>query len=463
MAVGMEGRAENRIGALPRLQVAFLCMTDAAHFYTVCSLFSYAGVLTADMHWTEDKNDAGFVAGWLQSANVCGRIVTSSLWGLVMQRHGPKPVLAATLFGLLAGGILFSFCTNLAGAMCIRFIFLGMFNGWPVLVAPCAAAVAGDARQTQVLGLIIACGSGTQLVGPGIGGWTYGLVPGYPAMLPSSIGCILAIATIAVFLRVRRAFELVEEEEATPKLRRSSKAALFRFPVPLLLWMRFCQGFAVFGVYEAIPLWLISDKALGGLGLSEKEVGSLLSRSGLWSIIYFSFIMPSLIPKHLSPRFFSILTSCTAGVTAVLLPYASTVPLANVLHLIFACTFVSQAAVNMQFTNNATGPQDRSVITGVAVTVETIGKALSPVAMSWLFAWSLQRFGKEGHDLVFVVLAALALMQLTCSLFLPSSVDGSEAVQTEDASPVGAAKVPASKIGGMQHPQASLRERSPPP
>jgi hypothetical protein len=53
--------------------------------------------------------------------------------------------------------------------------------------------------------------------------------------------------------------------------------------------------------------------------------------------------MPSLIPKHLSPRFFSILTSCTAGVTAVLLPYASTVPLANVLHLIFACTFVSQA------------------------------------------------------------------------------------------------------------------------
>lgn len=301
MAVGMEGRAENRIGALPRLQVAFLCMTDAAHFYTVCSLFSYAGVLTADMHWTEDKNDAGFVAGWLQSANVCGRIVTSSLWGLKMQRHGPKPVLAATLFGLLAGGILFSFCTNLAGAMCIRFIFLGMFNGWPVLVAPCAAAVAGDARQTQVLGLIIACGSGTQLVGPGIGGWTYGLVPGYPAMLPSSIGCILAIATIAVFLRVRRAFELVEEEEATPKLRRSSKAALFRFPVPLLLWMRFCQGFAVFGVYEAIPLWLISDKALGGLGLSEKEVGSLLSRSGLWTLEHHLLLLHHAISDSQAP------------------------------------------------------------------------------------------------------------------------------------------------------------------
>ena len=29
MAVGMEGRAENRIGALPRLQVAFLCTSGA--------------------------------------------------------------------------------------------------------------------------------------------------------------------------------------------------------------------------------------------------------------------------------------------------------------------------------------------------------------------------------------------------------------------------------------------------
>jgi phosphatidylglycerophosphate synthase len=40
--------------------------------------------------------------------------VTSSLWGFVMQRHGPKPVLAATLFGLLAGGILFPGSMGLA-------------------------------------------------------------------------------------------------------------------------------------------------------------------------------------------------------------------------------------------------------------------------------------------------------------------------------------------------------------
>ena len=35
---------------------------------------------------------------------------------------------------------------------------------------------------------------------------------------------------------------------------------------------------------EAVPLWLISETKLGGLGMTEKEVGSLLSRSGLWRL-----------------------------------------------------------------------------------------------------------------------------------------------------------------------------------
>jgi len=413
-------------------------MMDSTHFYTVCSLFSYAGVLTADMHWTEDKNDAGFIAGWLQSANVCGRIVTSSLWGFVAQRYGAKPVLLLALVSLLVGGLLFGFCTDLVGAMCVRFIFFGLLNGWPVLMGPCAAAAAGDTRQTEVLGLIIAASSGTQLVGPGLGGWTYGWVPKYPAIVPSSIGCVLTVATFVLFCRVHGAFGASpvdgEENAPSPKVHSSSKV-LLRWPVPLLIWMRVCQGFAIFGIFEAIPLWLISDKELGGLGLSEKEVGTLLSRSGLWSMVYFSFLLPLVMPRRLAPRFFSIVTSCIAGLAALILPYCTTVPTANLLHLLCASMFLSQSVVNIQFTNNTTGLHERSLVTGVAVTVETIGKASAPVVMSWSFAWSLQRFGKEGHDLVFLIMASLALMQLICCLCLPSSVDGVEDVDEVADSP----------------------------
>ena len=60
----------------------------------------------------------------------------------------------------------FGFCTNLAASMSVRFVFFGLLNGWLVLQGPCAIAVAGRERQTDVLGLIFAAGSGMQLVGP---------------------------------------------------------------------------------------------------------------------------------------------------------------------------------------------------------------------------------------------------------------------------------------------------------
>ena len=90
---------------LPWAHVAFLCMMEGAHFYTVCAIFSgfapsflshvqgFAGVLSADLGWVPDKNEAGFVAGWLQSSNVCGRILTSTIWGFAAARYGPRPVL----------------------------------------------------------------------------------------------------------------------------------------------------------------------------------------------------------------------------------------------------------------------------------------------------------------------------------------------------------------------------------
>ena len=95
----------------------------------------YAGVLTADLHWAADVNSAGFVAGWLQSANVCGRAVASSLWGLVAHRYGPRPVLRITLAALFVGGVLFGCCTNFALAMC-RWASSGVVGLGRHLVAP---------------------------------------------------------------------------------------------------------------------------------------------------------------------------------------------------------------------------------------------------------------------------------------------------------------------------------------
>jgi len=422
-------------------------MMEGAHFYTVCAIFSFAGVLSADLGWVPDKNEAGFVAGWLQSSNVCGRIVTSTAWGFVAARYGMKVVLAITLASILVGGILFGFCTNLIASMSVRFIFFGLLNGWLVLQGPCAVAAAGRERQTDVLGLIFAAGSGMQLVGPAVGGWTYGIVEDFPALLPSLVGCALGVIALVLFMVVHRAFAKSDEEnepsktvkevktvESDPSMPDTSKSVIFRWPIPMILIMRFASGFATFSMYEAVPLWLIADTTLGGLGMTEKSVGSLLCRSGLWNIIYFTWILPW-FTKRFGTRCYSIFTSIIAGITACLLPFSPNIPVANVLHLICASALVSQNALNLAFTNNAAGPSDRVVANGFAVTSETVGKAIGPVAFSSLFAWSLRTFGWHGHGLVFFILAGLSLMQITCVLCLPSYIEPAREKPTREELP----------------------------
>eukprot|EP00435_Cladocopium_sp_Y103_P027514 s1346_g6.t2 len=70
------------------------------------ALARYAGVLCADLKWVSDRNSAGFVAGWLQSSNVFGRVLMSSVWGYIAARHGFDVVLTITLGSLFVGGLL---------------------------------------------------------------------------------------------------------------------------------------------------------------------------------------------------------------------------------------------------------------------------------------------------------------------------------------------------------------------
>lgn len=174
--------------------------------------------------------------------------------------------------------------------------------------------------------------------------------------------------------------------------------------------------------------------------------------------------------------------SLEALITALLLPYSGHPLLANALHLLLSTAVISQGAALMSFTNNAAGVQGRQLVNGVAVTVEALGawdlrwilptfktfwvtfrwvfhcflmvflscftvfhmvsrvlgrcptllprglfargKACGPIACSYLFAWSLGRFGRPGHAFVFVLLSVLSSLQLLWTLCLPGAVDG---------------------------------------
>ena len=295
--------------------------------------------------------------------------------------------------------------------MLARSIFFGLLNGWPAIFGPYCASIAGEKRQTEVIGIVIAAGNGMQLVGPAISGWTYALIPDFPALVPSLLGSCLASLALCLFcllhFRDKKAPKLVKnlpEGSATTATKQSITQMLRRWPVPLIICMRFSQGFALFAIFEVVPLWLISERAVGGLSMSEKQVGFLLGRSGVWSIFYFSLVLPRLT-KKLGGRCTSIIVSVFGIIFSILLPFCTTELTANLAHMLAASSIFSQFAVNVTFTNNAAGPTDRAIVSGFAVTVDTVGKAIAPIATSTIFAWSINTFGRAGHGLVFYIQA----------------------------------------------------------
>lgn len=392
--------------------------------------------MSADLGWVDDRSEAGFVAGFLQSANTCGRVFTAILWGYIAQRFGYRVSLLLVLASIAIGGVAFGLATELVPAVLFRFIFLGLGNGWVTMFAAAAADVAGASRQTEVTGIIMASGSCTQLLGPAIGGWTYGLVEDYPAAVPSMVGTFLAISTFALCWCWMPSANSKAQESSGPQSQQmvakgtsSTPALALSWPLVLVLAMRTINGFCVFALFEVVPLWAITSRDLGGLDFSEEDIGAFLSRSAVWQVFYFSYVMPR-VSKRLGLRKFALVASCTAVVCCALLPFSTNYIVANLLQMVAASTIISVGAMNMAFTTNLVEPEQRIQANGLAVTFETLAKALGPMGIAPLFAWSLQTWGKPGHSFVFLILSVMNILMCFGAVCLPNSVETSRAYQT---------------------------------
>ena len=84
------------------------------------SLFSYSAIMAVDLGWSEDRESAGFSAGWLASAVFIGRFFTAGAWGEFADKRGRRPALAITLTSMAIGNLLFGFCKSFWMAIAIR-------------------------------------------------------------------------------------------------------------------------------------------------------------------------------------------------------------------------------------------------------------------------------------------------------------------------------------------------------
>jgi len=192
-------RASARVPTLGWKPVIAIGWANAAHFYSLCSIFSYAGFLAVDCGWAADADTAGFVAGLLPTAVLCGRLFTSILWGHAADRCGRRPSMIASMVAVTLGNVCFGLTTSLPAALAVRFLLIGALNGWVTLMGLCVLECAGEAMQPVVWSYVFATGSVVALLGPAIGGWTYAaLGPRFPALPPSLVGGAIGATAVAV-------------------------------------------------------------------------------------------------------------------------------------------------------------------------------------------------------------------------------------------------------------------------
>ena len=192
----MQRRSSKEEAPFPWRQCIVLALCNAAHFYTICSLFSYAGFLVVDLGWSPNVDEAGYVAGYLGSALVVGRLFTSVLWGRLADAFGRKPAILLSMAGILVGNLAFGITKTLHAALIVRAIFLGACNGWVSLMGVYVGEVGGASRQNRVNGYTLTGGTFCQLSGPAVAALLYNKIPRYPALAPSLLGACLALVAM---------------------------------------------------------------------------------------------------------------------------------------------------------------------------------------------------------------------------------------------------------------------------
>ncbi|XP_058000001.1 protein ZINC INDUCED FACILITATOR-LIKE 1 isoform X7 [Hevea brasiliensis] len=136
----------------------------------ISSLFPFLYFMIRDFHIAKREEDIGYYAGYVGSAYMFGRALTSVLWGVIADRYGRKPVIIFGMITLIIFNTLFGLSTSFWMAISTRFL-LGSLCG---ILGPMRAYASEVCRKEyQALGMsIISTSWGIGLVmGPALGGF----------------------------------------------------------------------------------------------------------------------------------------------------------------------------------------------------------------------------------------------------------------------------------------------------
>ncbi len=372
--------------------VAAAGLANCAHFYAICSIFSYAGFLAVDNGWAADIDSAGYTAGLLPTALILGRLPTAIPWGMACDRWGTRRSLQLSMLFVMIGNLSFGLSSSLPASLASRALFLGAGNGYTTIMGPMIEEIGGE-RQAQVTAWVLSFGGVINLTGPAVGAFTYNSLGGgrCPALAPSIIGSAMAFVTVltSAALPGPRKKPQLARGARTKAPRRSVCSLILCSSMLRLVLVRAGCGLLMFGVFDVIPLWAIASEAAGGLGLSKRVLGLLLAGSSIIQLVFSATIMGKTIERLGTIRTIRWGLYVSAAVLC-LLPFVRDagagagrtigVVCASLLHSLLVISILCSMTAAVTGSNHlfAHTPEIKGTLNGIVAMVEAVGKLLGP-------------------------------------------------------------------------------------
>ncbi|XP_030491860.2 protein ZINC INDUCED FACILITATOR 1 isoform X1 [Cannabis sativa] len=416
----------------------------------ISSLFPFLYFMVRDLKIANREEDIAYYAGYVGSAYMLGRALTSVFWGVIADRYGRKPVIIFGTIALIICNTVFGLSVNYWMAIATRFL-LGSLNG---VLGPMKAYASEIFREEyQALGMsTVSTAWGIGLViGPALGGFFAQPAEKYPHIFSkdSFFGrfpyfmpcfCISLIAVVVLIMSfwlpetlhkhdgknrasITDSFDSLEnaslmintnqskeqnQEENKPK----SKSLLRNWPL-----MSSIMVYCVFSLHEMayneiFSLWAVSPRKFGGLSYSTENVGEVLAITGIALLVFQMFLYPIL------ENFFgTIMVSRVSGALTIPLltsfPYIALLSgvalfvvlnIANMLKSFLAASLITGLFI---LQNRAVDQEQRGAANGLSMTAMSLFKAVGPAVGGAVFSWSEKRldvFFLPGTHMVFFFL-----------------------------------------------------------
>ncbi|MCO5579673.1 hypothetical protein L7F22_033531 [Adiantum nelumboides] len=319
-------------GAPPKKELSFVALISLCNALPIASLFPFIYFMVEDFGIAKSDTMIGAYAGYIGSAMMFGRFLTSAFWGMVADRYGRKPVILIGTASIIIFNTIFGFSTNFWVALTTRFL-LGICNGMLGAMRAYASEICSKENQAWGLSMLGTMWALGLIVGPAIGGYLAQPSRQYPSLFPEGTLfdrfpyalpclCISALAVPALVSgfwipeslhnhQMGVTVEDIEIQEALKKklddtetgvakikyIQGSTEALKNKVP----LWKNVgtvvsMYVYCVWGLHsmafsEIFSLWAVSPTSYGGLGFTTNEVGDVLCVSGAALFLFQLFVI----------------------------------------------------------------------------------------------------------------------------------------------------------------------------